>query len=1073
MIARLAALLLATAAVPLAAQDSAAPVPRPMLSEPALSPDGTTIAFVSGGDIWEVPAAGGIARLLVTDPATEGRPRYSPDGRRLAFTSNRGGSTNIHVLNLDSGAITRLTYAEANEELDGWSGDGRWLYFASSAGDVARQSDIFRVPVTGGTPQQVSGERYLSEFQAAPAPDGGRIALVARGIANAQWWRNGHSHIDENEIWLKQADGTGAYRLLLGDGAKHAWPIWSADGGAITYMSDRDGTENLWRVALTPGAVPQQLTRFTDGRLLFPSGAQAGGDIVFERDMGVWRFDAATGAAAPVPIRLRGAPAAEPRRHQRFARFDRMALSPDGRKVALIAHGEVFAAAAKDGGPAQRITTSLAAEREVAWSPDSRRLLYVTEAGQDRRLALSDIAGGRETMLTRAGVAVAPSWSGDGRAIAYVRNRRELRVYRPAQGKVAASDTLLFTGALAVDEDGPRPVWSPDGAWIAFPVRDARSFVNVHVVPAAGGAARQVGFLANGWLGQIAWSPDGRYILFDTAQRTEPSRIVRIDLIPRVPRYREDLFRGLFDDTPDATPDAAKAAAPKPVADAAPVRPMVRIEWDGLRDRASVLPLGMSAEAPVIAADGKTLVFRAQERERDNLYRYSLDEQAATPPSAQQITANDRPKGDFDLSGDGKLLAWLEDGRVMTTPLAEPKPQMVDIGAEMDVDFAAERGIVFDQAWGTLDRGFFDPGFTGHDWRAIGARFRPYALAAATPDELRRVINLMFGELNASHMGINRPMRGDGALPVDRVGNLGVTFDPAAAEAGRGLVVATLVPNGPAAVSAAIAPGDRIVAIDGVAIGPHDNLDALLDHRVGDRVSVTIDRGGTRRQTVVRPVSASVAAGLRYRAWVAERRAMTERLSAGRFGYVHIPDMSAESLTQLYLDLDATNQARQGVVIDLRHNDGGFVNGYALDVFARRNFLTMQTRGQPPVPSRQALGQRALGLPTVLLTDESSLSDAEDFTEGYRTLGLGKVVGQPTAGWIIYTSPTALIDGSIMRVPHTRIRDTAGRDLEMHPRPVDVDVTRPLGESGDAQLMKGIEVLGSGQPMPPIARGSR
>ena len=187
----------------------------PSLGEPALSPDGSEIAFVSGGDIWTAPAAGGIAHLLVTDPATESRPVYSPDGTKLAFTSTRGGTANIYILDFASGAVRRLTYADANEELNGWSRDGKWIYFASGINDVGREDDIFRVSSEGGTPLEVSREAYLSEFQSAPSPDGSKIALMAKGISDIQWWRNGHSHIDETEFWLKPvADGAPYARLL-------------------------------------------------------------------------------------------------------------------------------------------------------------------------------------------------------------------------------------------------------------------------------------------------------------------------------------------------------------------------------------------------------------------------------------------------------------------------------------------------------------------------------------------------------------------------------------------------------------------------------------------------------------------------------------------------------------------------------------------------------------------------------------------------------------------------------------------------------------------------------------------
>jgi C-terminal processing protease CtpA/Prc len=212
----------------------------------------------------------------------------------------------------------------------------------------------------------------------------------------------------------------------------------------------------------------------------------------------------------------------------------------------------------------------------------------------------------------------------------------------------------------------------------------------------------------------------------------------------------------------------------------------------------------------------------------------------------------------------------------------------------------------------------------------------------------------------------------------------------------------------------------------------------------------------------VLPLNAQTEKGLIYREWVESRRAYVARISGGRLGYVHMLDMGAGSLAQLHADLDAENASREGVVIDVRNNSGGFVNAYALDVFTRRPYLTMQIRGLPETSARTQLGQRSLELPTVLVTNQHSLSDAEDFSEGYRTMKLGKVVGEPTAGWIIYTSDVGLLDGSIVRLPFIRIRGANGEDMEMHPRPVDVEVVRPVGESysgRDSQLDRAVAVL--------------
>ncbi|UAL11407.1 S41 family peptidase [Caulobacter segnis] len=1047
----------------------------PSFAEPALSPDGGEIAFASGGDLWTVPAAGGQARLLVTDEATESRPLYAPDGKSLAFVSTRSGVANLYVLTLATGEVRRLTFGDSPETLDGWSRDGKWIYFTSGVNDVARQGDIFRVAALGGTPLEVSRERYLNEYESAPSPDGRSVALVARGLSNQQWWRNGHSHIDESEVWLKPIDGSGYQKLLpssdKGGGAKRAWPMWSPDGKALWYMSDEGGTENLWRLPL--GGQPQQVTRFTDGRVLWPTIGYDGRTIVFERDFAVWRLDTASGQATKVAIALHGAPAAAGESHKNETSFDALALSPDGKKAAIVAHGELFAVSTKDGGAAQRVTRTPILERDPVWSPDSKRLIYVSERDRSANIYAYDFATGQETALTTGGARnTVPTWSPDGKVLAYVRDGKEVRAltFDPT-GKVA-SDRVLFSGALGGFDDTPL-TWSPDSRWVAFTVTDRKAFDNVNVVSLDGGAARPVTFLANGQVGKVAWSPDGKYLLVDMGQRSEDAKILRVDLLPNVPKYREDAFRDLFKPAdapdkpapgPDSKAEPAKAETPpKPVADAKPAAPKkkvepVRIVFDGLRERATYLPLGMDVGDPLISPDGKTLVFRARQAGQTNFYTWNLDELAKEPPVPVQLTSTRKPKGDIAFTPDSKEVWFLEGGTIVSSPIDQPKPKPLAANAELDVDFDVEKTVVFEQAWGILNRGFYDPKFHGANWEQLRQRWEPYIAGTRTGDELRRNINLMIGELNASHSGINKPA--DPAAPMVRAANLGLRFDRGAAEAGKGLLIREVIALGPAALEGSIKPGETLVAVNGETLSPGVNLDKLLRGAAGKRTVLTVaDPAGKSREAIVRPVSTATATGLLYRQWVNDRRAYVDKVSGGQLGYVHIADMSDAALAQLYIDLDAQNQGKQGVVIDVRNNNGGYVNGHVLDVFARRNYLMMTPRDRFPVPSRQNLGQRALGLPTVLVTNESSLSDAEDFTEGYRSLGLGKVVGKPTAGWIIFTGGRQLIDGSVVRLPFIRIDDLRGQNMELNPRPVDLDVDRPLGEAGDAQLDAAVKVL--------------
>jgi C-terminal processing protease CtpA/Prc len=315
---------------------------------------------------------------------------------------------------------------------------------------------------------------------------------------------------------------------------------------------------------------------------------------------------------------------------------------------------------------------------------------------------------------------------------------------------------------------------------------------------------------------------------------------------------------------------------------------------------------------------------------------------------------------------------------------------------------------------------------------------------ARTPEEMRRALGLMIGELNASHTGVGGPT----AQPPS-TGRFGLDFDRAVAERDGQLRVTAVIPGGPAAVVGGIAVGDYIVAVDGTPVRG-SNLDSLLSFKTGRRVAVRVSataESRTPRDVMLQPIGTGAEKGLRYAAWVEERRAYVARASGGRLGYVHMIDMGEGSLRQLYTDLDAENLGRDGIVIDIRNNNGGFVNAYALDVFSRRPYLTMERRGTGVEASaRLQLGQRAFEKPTVLVTNQHSLSDAEDFAEGYRALGLGQIVGEPTSGWIIYTSNVTLFEGTTLRLPFIRVRDAEGKDMELFPRPVDVRVDQPVGE---------------------------
>lgn len=1031
---------------PLGAQGS------PSYYEPGISPDGNQIAFVSGGDIWTVPVEGGDARLLVAHSAHESRPLFSPDGLTLAFNTNRHGSLDIYLLELATGDLRRLTHDAASQQLTGWSRDGEWVYFSTSAHDVNGMSDVFRVRASGGTPMPVAGDRYASEYFGAPAPGGGLLALATRArMAESQWWRNGHSHIDESEIWLVREParpGSAPEYAPLTTGGKNLWPMFGADAEQIYFMSDRSGAENLW-TAPVAGGDERRLTDFTEGRVLWPSISTDGRTIAFERDFGIWTLDVESGAVREVPIRLVGAVEGPgPEVQDEDSGWGDITVSPDGRKWAFTRGGEVWATTMEGDLPATRITRTPAAEGNLTWSRDSEQLVYTSWRSGTPRLYAWDFRTGTERALPsgpgRDGDA---AFSPDGSHLAWIRSvdeTVELVVMEWPSGAVRR----LATGVVGAFD------WSPDGRWIAYG-GETDAFTNVMVVPVDGGAPRQVSFLANSFLGALQWSGTGDFIVFRTAQRTEPGRLVKVDLVPLPPVFDEDGFDSLFVTTPDDAPEPGTTDPDEGRGEeAADTVAPVRIDFEGIRRRGYIIPTDFSVGTVTLAPDGESGVITGDGANHRITFKPNGE------IDIERLDASGAPLG-FDA--EGRRLYLAQGGKLRVLTLASGATRTVETSVRYTEEFDATKVAAFEQGWGEMRDGFYDADYHGADWTAIRDRFRPQIEGARTRAEFNRLMNLMLGELNASHLGhsgrTGPPAGGEGA----NTGRLGLRFDRLAYEEEGRFEVSEVIALGPAAIAGGITPGDEVRAVDGIAVNGGTDLDRLLKNRTGEKVVLRVAREGAERDVEVLAASAGAERQLVYRDWVESRRAYVNEISGGRLGYVHIASMSEGALEQLIFDLDQENHAREGVVVDVRNNNGGFVNVYAIDILARRNYFTMQGRGRAvEAPSRAQLGQRALLSPTVLVTNQNTLSDGEDFTEGYRTLGLGTVVGEPTAGWIIFTGSAGLVDGTSVRMPRTRIRTLTGENMELAPRPVDVEVVRPTGEwyqGRDSQLERAVEVL--------------
>jgi hypothetical protein len=661
-----------------------------------------------------------------------------------------------------------------------------------------------------------------------------------------------------------------------------------------------------------------------------------------------------------------------------------------------------------------------------------------------------------------------PRYSPDGKWIAYALGDDQIRL-------LDAETHTDRPFVIANFTYGASFAWSPDSRWLVFIAQDQRFFSNLYIQRIDEDSPKQITFLSNLQAYGPLWAPNGRFIIFTTSQYRAESQIARVDLPPQLPQFREAEFEKLFDtkvtgdkgqetkdrreETGDKKPEdqeretagdnekpvpkladqPEQSESQPPTPNSQPPTPTVEIVFEAIERRLRFLtPTQMDAGAQCISPDSRDLIFRAIVAGKANLWTMPLDEPRQDQPP-RQLTSGPSGKGAAQFAPDGKSFYYLDGGQIMFRKFPNGDQTQLHVSADVTIDFNQEKRQIFDECWRELRDRFYDPTFRGLDWSAARAQFAPLAAGAQTPGELYQIINLMVGELRASHLGA-----GGGYWSIQN-GYTGLLFDPIEQAATGRLQIASIIPDGPAALASNGEPiqvGDELLAVDGVELSPAVSLDSLLQRTIGRRVRLRIaSRAATAatpeateetsqttlasvdtesaqksqpsalspqpsaavRELAIRPISADQYDDLRYRDWVYTNEAYVHRVSGGRLGYVHIREMSYRAYQQFLSDLDTETHGKEGVVLDVRFNGGGHTATFILDVLARQSVLLSAFRDRPSTDAGHLAGNRVLNKPTVLVINERCFSNTEMFTEGYRRLRLGKVVGRPTGGAVIWT----------------------------------------------------------------------
>jgi tricorn protease len=1032
LIAFLASLLMASA---VRAQE-----PIRFARTPDISPDGKLVAFSYLGDIWTVESIGGVARRVTVHEAHDIYPIFSPgDGRSIAFSSNRYGSYDVFVIPTQGGKPRRLTYDSAQDVACGWSPDGKSILFTSSRGtDYPAAQDLYAVPVAGGRVIRVT---HTEGKDGAYSPTGDQIAYVrGPGI----WYRKGYRGSANDDIWLCNADGSNHRRLTTADCQDNA-PMWSPDGKWIYYVSEVLGTPaNIVKQDVLGKTPPQRVTFHKDDAVRRARISGNGEWIVYECGADLWVASTREGESPrKLPIEVDADDKVNPEEIVTLTQgATEYALSADESHAAFVLRGQLFLMPIRPGSKVRRLATSAFYDHSPAWSPDGTQIVFASDRGGQEDLYLLEAEEGRKKIHEATQLKVkqltdsrepeaAPSFAPNGKLIAFVR-AGQLWTMKPD----GSEQKPLVATPEVIDYE-----WSPDSKWLAYARLDGSFASEIYIIPATGGESKNVTRYATFNAG-ITWSAKDMKLAFVSERRRSFQLCVM------------------------ALQKAAVEGAPA----------STDIDWEDIHLR--VRPAApVTAVEGAISSDGKKVAFRSAGSTGDDLWVASTDGSDVTRVThgnlrPRQIQWSKRyPDLIYFRDNKGMLrLARLSLSSVLgssssssTSGTSRSDTATVPFKVKMTVRREDEFKEMFEQSWRALSEGFYDPKFSGVDWHTLRSKYRPLIKHCALKEDLYALIYLMLGELNASHLGISGLI----ATPEEMTGSLGFVFYDT--YAGPGLKVKEILKRGPAdRRGLAIKADDVIVAIDGTELTDQVNISKLLNDKVGETVALQVVPEGAnlkdpkaRRHVRTQAISQRQTYTLMYDRWVEHNARRVSELSGGKLGYIHIPSMNEEGLDRFVRALYSDNLDKEAIVLDVRFNSGGNTHDEVLNYLgAREHTLFRQRDGGQGWVLRSY--DRKWTKPIVLLINNQSFSDAEILPSAVRTLGLGKLVGQPTGGQVIGTVNIALIDGSTFRIPRTGVYTLKGVNMDKEgvaPDELVENLPDQLARGVDAQLDKAVEVL--------------
>jgi tricorn protease len=1058
------------------------------------------VAFSYLGDIWVANEDGSNPQRLTVHKARDIYPRFSPDGKWIAFSSNRYGNYDVFVIPAEGGPAKQLTFHSANDLVVGWSADSKKIMFQSLRGLMYPGiPNLYEVPLAGGLEQAVPTDwGYWGSY----SQDGSKLAFNRHPMV---WWRQHYRGSYAADLWVMDVKARKFTHLADGDyKGNYFWPMYASDG-FIYFVSDRlpdethikpgsrevlKSTNNIWKIP-EGGGKAVQVTHHASGRLFFPSISSDGKTIVYEQDFAIWKLDLKTGKSTPIKINI-VSDDKENSIETITVRNDTEGydLSPSTKRAAVSVHGEIFTVAT-DRGDIQRVTQSFSREGGPAWSPDGKWIAFTSDkSGREEVWMAHEDSTSLKKLSEGDGEKSNIQWAPDAKALIY--SGSDHKLYRFDLDAVKA--TVIASGE-AGNIQGAR--FSPDGKWVAYSRLDTDMRPHVYVVPSAGGSEKRVGnpdllFSET----SPVWTPDGKRLIFlaglaQAGSATLRRSFVQLYSVSLAKEEKNPTDRGVDDEEQAQAAEKLDRQRTAQARGEAP-KPEVKIDFDGITRRSrQVSHLSDNITTAAVSPDSKTYAFvaLADEDGRAVSTLYTIPEDGT---QATAITTSSRSEGEeggaggfggrqigsLRFSKDGRSIFFMEGEGLYSVDLgpaatagsggrsggAAPagtrsfERRRINFTARVEVDHHEEWKQVFNESWRVMKHRFYDADMHGVDWTKVKDVYEPLMDYVADQEEMHNVISQMIGELNASHTGISATPGPEERDHIAQTRFPGFELEPDASGYYR---VSYMYKDGPADKDYVnINVGDYVLAVDGHELKAGDNYWKYFTAVRGEKLNFAVNAKpdlASARLVKVQPASAAAYTTLQYERWVADRKAMVAKLSNGEIGYLHIRAMNAESLRRFERDL-VENHDKKALIIDQRFNPGGGIDQELLEILSQRQYQYTKQRDSLQITRPQ----QAFFGPMVVMENERSTSDAEVFPDGFRTLGLGKVVGKTTYGAVIGTGAYRLLDGSSIRTPGTGLWNVKGYNLENYGVPPDVDVDNTPEDflaHRDAQIEKAIDVL--------------